>query len=67
MRTWRGHQNQRLFRRSSTVITARRSGPGASAIVARAAKCYAARQSTSFNDPSGEAEKEVKVSHECRG
>jgi hypothetical protein len=30
-------------------------------------KCYAARQSTSFNDPSREAEKEVKISHGCRG
>ncbi|BBY00340.1 hypothetical protein MSEO_08390 [Mycobacterium seoulense] len=30
-------------------------------------KCYAAGQSTSFNDPSGEAEKEVKVSHGCSG
>ena len=30
-------------------------------------KCYAPRQSTSFNDPSREAEKEVKISHECRG
>jgi hypothetical protein len=28
---------------------------------------YAAAQSTSFNDPSREAEKEVKISHECRG
>src|ERR1700736_443438 len=27
------------------------------------ARCYAARQSTSFNDPSREAEKEVKISH----
>lgn len=30
-------------------------------------RCYAARQSTSFNDPSREAEKEVKISHGCLG
>lgn len=41
-----------------TALTRRH--PGASGIVARAPKCYAAVQSTSFNDPSGEAEKEVK-------
>ena len=28
---------------------------------------YAAAQSTSFNDPSREAEKKVKISHECHG
>lgn len=32
-----------------------------------ACECYAAERSTSFNDPSREAEKEVKVSHGCCG
>ena len=38
---------------------------GAPRVVVRAGQCYAAPQSTSFNDPSGEAEKEVKISHGC--
>jgi hypothetical protein len=46
---------------------AAQAGARAPCIVAGGAQCYAARQSTSFNDPSREAEKEVRVAHVCRG
>ncbi|AGC62713.1 hypothetical protein DSM43518_05187 [Mycobacterium marinum] len=39
---------------------------GGPRIVAAGAQCYGVGQSTSFNDPSGEAEKEVRFSHGCR-
>jgi hypothetical protein len=50
-------QGTQCARLGATIFDAKH--PRAPRRVANARKCYAAPQSTSFNDPSGEAEKEV--------